>query len=115
MAEEMVEDRIRAALREIVTSGQTWERPAPRRWPTAAMAGLAVAAIVAVVALLPAWSGGTPRSVAAGGQPTLPEIFPAYSFSQGVMAGPFGRAIAMYHNGTGHEDFSFSQVIVAGA
>jgi len=113
----MVEDRIRAALREIVTASPVpfEERKPARRWPVVALAGIAVAAIVAVVALLPVWTGGGSRPVAAGGQPTLPEHFPAYAFGQGVLDGPFGRAIAMYHNGTGHEDWSFSQVIVAGA
>jgi hypothetical protein len=31
------------------------------------------------------------------------------------MDGPFGRAVALYSNGTGHEDFGFWQIIVAGA
>jgi len=80
------------------------------------MAALAVAAIVALVALPPVWSGERSRPVVAvGGQPTLPEHFPGYAFGQGFMEGPFGRAIAFYRNGTGHEDWSFTQPIVAGA
>lgn len=111
----MVEDRIRAALREIVTA-----HPVPlkerKRWPAAALAGLAVVAIVAAVALAAGWQSRRPQPVvAAGGEPTLPEEFPGYSLVQGDMDGPFGRVIAFYHNGTGHEDFSFSQLIVAGA
>jgi len=113
----MVEDRIRAALREIVAAYPVpLEERRVRRWPAVAMAGLAVASIVAVIALLPVWSGDRSRPVVAAGQrPTLPETFPPYAFGQGVMDGPFGRAIAFYHNGAGHEDWSFSQLIVAGA
>jgi len=120
----MVEDRIRSALREIaeaaavpVKENARWHKPSTRserRWPVAALAGVAVAAIVAVVALMPGvWSTGLP--VAASDRPSLPEQFPPYSFAQGTLDGPFGRAIALYTNGTGHEDWTFSQVIVAGA
>src|SRR5687767_11522018 len=118
----MLDDRIRAALREIVTASPVpaeknalRQRPQVRRWLAAALAGLAVTAIVAVISLVPVWSRALPTAESDQGPPTLPDRFPAYSFVQGTMDGPFGRAIAMYRNGTGHEDFSFSQMIVAGA
>jgi hypothetical protein len=110
----MVEDRIRAALREIVTAPPAPVNEKRHRWTSAMVAATAVAAILAAVLLPPAWSADRPP-VGSGGQPTLPGWFPAYSWLQGSVDGPFGRAMALYTNGTGHEDFGFWQVIVAGA
>ncbi len=110
----MVEDRIRAALREIVEVPPVPVKEKGHRWTSAMLAAMAVAAIVAAVVLLPAWSADRPP-VTSGGQPSLPERFPAYSWLQGSVDGQFGRAIAMYTNGNGHEDFGFWEVIVAGA
>jgi hypothetical protein len=110
----MVEDRIRAALREIVEAPPVPVKETGHRWSPVILAAAAVAAIVAAVVLLPAWSADR-QIVASGWQPSLPERFPAYSWLQGSLDGPFGRAIALYTNGTGHEDFGFWQVIVAGA
>ncbi|HEX6686734.1 MAG TPA: hypothetical protein VF062_28475 [Candidatus Limnocylindrales bacterium] len=117
MTEQGTEQRIRAALAEIVEAD--WvpvEAINPRKWPSAVLAAAAVAAIVAVIALTPLWPGkdGTPVA-GADGRPSLPERLPSYSWVQGSLDGPFGRAIALYNNGTGHEDWGFWQVIVAGA
>lgn len=110
----MVEDRIRAALREIVEVPPVPVKEKRHRWPSAMLAALAVVAIVGAVVLLPVWSADR-SPVASGGQPSLPERFPAYSWLQGSLDGPFGRAIALYTNGIGEEDFGFWQVIVASA
>ncbi|MGY0237059.1 TolB family protein [Longispora urticae] len=115
----MSESRITAALREFaetapahpdVTAVMT--RPARRSWLVPTLAAAAVVLVLALVVLVPVRGGQRP---AAGEGPSLPARFPAYSFLQGAMTGPFGRAIAVYSNGTGHEDFTYAQQIVAGA
>ncbi len=118
----MSEQRIRDALREI--AGSVPVRPDPsaamvtnspgtrKSWLVPVMAAAAVVLILAVG--LVSWPGGG-QQPAAGGEPTLPDRFPAFSFVQGETGGKFGRAIAAYFNGSGHEDFTFGQLILASA
>ncbi|MEV6520556.1 hypothetical protein AB0M43_01275 [Longispora sp. NPDC051575] len=115
----MSESRIAAALREFAESAPArpdvtavMTRPARRTWLVPTLAAAAVALVLALVVLVPVPGGQPP---AAGGRPSLPARFPAFSHLQGTMSGPFGRAVAVYYNGTGHEDFGFPQRIVAGA
>lgn len=113
----MTEQRIRAALAEIVEADRVpVEASKRKKWPSAVLAAAAVVAILAVVALTPLWPGRDRSPVTgADGRPSLPEHFPSYSWVQGRLDGPFGRAVALYRNGTGHEDWGFWQLIVVGA
>jgi hypothetical protein len=116
----MSDERVRAALREIADAAPIHpdaaaamvEKQRPPRLVPALAAGAVVLTIAA--AILFRLPSGT-HLPAADGRPTLPDRFPAFSFVQGTTDGRFGRAIALYVNGSGHEDFSFSQLILAGA
>jgi hypothetical protein len=129
----MSEERVRAALREIAAAaplhpdaeaamsaaGPTapaQAHPRGRRpWLAPSLAAASVILTLVAVALVRLSSIAQPPATGADDGPTLPDRFPAFSFLQGTTGGRFGRAIALYTNGTGHEDFSFSQLILAAA
>ena len=75
----------------------------------------AVAVLVTILAVVMVRVPTGVEQPGASNGPTLPDRFPAFSFVQGETDGRFGRAIALYVNGSGHEDFTFSQLIIAGA
>ncbi|WP_157641435.1 TolB family protein [Longispora albida] len=78
---------------------------------TVAGAALLAWLILAAIALYPPESDRPDK-----GTPTLPVSFPGYSPLTGAVGdSPPGRVIAMYSSGTGHEDFTFAQRVVAGA
>jgi Tol biopolymer transport system component len=122
----MSEERVRAALREIADAAPVHpdvratmkaapaEQPSWRSRPWFAP-GLAAAAVILVIVavILVRLPSGSPEPPGDGGGPTLPDRFPAFSFLQGASDGRFGRAIALYTNGTGHEDWGFWQLILA--
>jgi WD40 repeat protein len=121
----MTEQRVRAALRELADAAPmhpnaqaAMNAPAApaRRWrplaPGLAAAAVLVTLVSVVMVRLPSAEVLQPG---ASSGPTLPDRFPAFSFLQGVTDGRFGSAIALYANGSGHEDFTFSQLILAGA
>jgi hypothetical protein len=76
---------------------------------------LAAAAVVLVLAVGLVELPDGDRQPAGGDSASLPDAFPAFSFVQGKTDGRFGRAIAFYDNGSGHEDFRFGQLILASA
>jgi len=122
----MSEERLRAALREIVNAAPVRPDPAaamtsarrvtgPRQgWLIPTLAATAV--ILTILALATVYRADTRFPVVGTDSgPSLPDRFPAFSFVQGTTDGRFGRAIALYINGSGHEDFIFAQLILASA
>jgi hypothetical protein len=120
----MTEERVRAALRELAQGAPAHPHveavmttPAVahkgRKWlvPSLAIAAVALILLVTSVIRLP----GQAMRPGAGGGYSIPGNFPAFSFVQGSTDGRFGRASAMYVSGSGHEDFTFSQLILVSA
>jgi WD40 repeat protein len=123
MSTQPIQDRVRAALGEIagaapahpdpVSAMAPSRGPGPRsRWLAPSLAAAAVIVTILSVTSLP---GTSPTVAGRESQASLPDRFPGFSFVQGTTDGRFGRAIALYTNGSGHEDLTFSQLILAGA
>lgn len=117
----MSDERVRAALRELAGSAPVHadvtaviHRPNPPR-PRLVPVLAAVAVVLVIVSVILFRLPGGPQTADSSGRPSLPDRFPGYSVVQGRTDGQFGRAIALYTNGIGNEDWGFWQVIVAGA
>jgi WD40 repeat protein len=80
-----------------------------------AVAVVSVVLVIGAVVLAYRVAGGA-VVVEPGRRATLPALFPGHSFLTGdETVSPVGRAVALYDQSTGHEDFTFTQAVVAGA